>query len=372
MQFLKDKKIYIYTVPIVTVLLVIVALYYSKAAAENNNNGNFFQEQFGTVMGTSGCVTILPDSSLKKKPSEIFTEAYARIKYAEALLSRYIPESDISRINSAKAGEKIKVDPLTWRALVEAKRFYILSNGAFDPAVGSIINIYPWKEKNIPALPAQSIINQALQNSGFDKIKFFREGMYISKTNSDVILDLGGIAKGLGVSIFAETLKEEGVKTASIEIGGEVTLIGEPETKSKTQTIIGANEKIWTTGIRNPRSNSIIKNLKTKGNISIATSGDYEKYFMVKDKRYSHIIDPHTGYPTSGGIISATVVTKRSCTIADALATAITVLGVDKSRELLKLFPDTDAYLVLDDMSEIIIEGGLADTNNIKVEFEND
>ncbi len=370
MQLLKNKKVYIYTVPIVTVLLVIVALYYSKTA--ENNNGNLFQEQFGTVMGTYGCVTILPDSTLKKKPSEIFTEAYARIKHAEALLSRYIPESDISRINSAKAGEKIKVDPLTWRALIEAKRFYILSGGAFDPAVGSIIDIYPWKEQNIKALPDNAIISQALENSGLDKIKFIREGMYISKTNSKVILDLGGIAKGLGVSIFAETLKENGVKTASIEIGGEITLIGEPDIKSKSQQIIGENEKIWTTGIRNPRSNSIIKRLKTKGNISIATSGDYEKYFMVNGKRYSHIIDPHTGYPTSGGIISATVVTKRTCTVADALATAITVLGTDKSRELLKLFPDTDAYLVLDNLSEVIIKGGLADTNSIEVDFEND
>ena len=230
--------------------------------------------------------------------------------------------------------------------------------------------IYPWKEREIPALPAVSEINNALKHCGFEKLEFFREGMYIAKTDKKLALDLGGIAKGMGVSIMASALKNMGVECAIVEIGGEITLIGSPDTTMKSSQTIGTKEHVWTTGIKHPRNNGIIRKLESPGGKSIATSGDYEKYFLVGDKRYSHIINPKTGLPISGGVISATIVTNRSCTIADALATTISVIGVEKGRELLKLFPETEAYLIMDDLSEVMLKGGLEDTKISEVSAE--
>ncbi len=366
MQVFTKNRIVRLVIPIATVAFVIFALKFNDFKSKNIES-NIFQERFGPIMGTSGYVKIIPSSSMKSSAQDIFNAAYSKTKHAESILSRYNPESDISKINNAKPGEKIKITPLTWRVLLESRRFFQLSNGAFDPSIGAIIDVYPWVEKEVPSLPKQEVIDTALAKSGFDKIHFEREGMYIYKTTSGVILDLGGIAKGLGVHIFAETLKESGVENAIVEIGGEISIIGKPEIEQKTEQIIGSKHKIWSTGIKNPRGKGIIKKLESEGGVSIATSGDYEKYFLVDGKRYSHILDPKTGYPTSGGIISATVVTKRSCTIADALATSITVLGVEESRKLLKLFTDTTAYLILDDMSEITVDGGLMDNDALEV-----
>ena len=366
MQLFTKKRIVRLVIPIATVLLVLFALKFNDFKSKNIEK-DIFQERFGPIMGTSGYVKIIPSSSMNSSAQDAFSAAYSKTKLAESILSRFNPDSDISKINNAKAGEKIKVDPLTWRVLLESRRFFQLSNGAFDPSIGAIINVYPWVEKEVPSLPKQATIDTALANSGFDKIQFEREGMYISKTTSGVILDLGGIAKGLGVHIFSEALKQAGVENAIVEIGGEISIIGKPEIEQKTEQIIGSKHKIWSTGIKNPRGKGIIKKLESEGGVAIATSGDYEKFFLVDGKRYSHILDPKTGYPTSGGIISATVVTKRSCTIADALATSITVLGVEEARKLLELFEDSTAYLVLEDMSEVTIEGGLKSKEVLEV-----
>lgn len=358
MNLATKNKIIRIVLPIITAAVV---LYIIKSNEHNKEviNNQAFEERFGPVMGTSGYVKIIPTSKMQSSAQDAFAVAYKATKHAEALLSRYNKSSDISKINLSKAGEKIQVAPLTWQMLMESRRFYMLSNHAFDPALGALIDIYPWKERNIDALPDQEIISSALANSGFDKISFIRDGMYVSKTNSSVTLDLGGIAKGFGVNIMAESLREQGVESAIIEIGGEIAIIGSPDIEHKSTQVIGSAEKIWTTGIKNPRGNGVIKKFASEGGVSIATSGDYEKYFTVGNKRYSHIIDPRTGYPTEGGIISATIITRDSCTTADALATAVSVLGVEKSKKLLRLYPETTAYLILNDMTEVTITGGL-------------
>ncbi len=372
MSLVSKNRVVRLVLPLVTAVAILLILQYNEKEKETSTQA-VFEERFGPVMGTTGYVKIVPTSTMHSTAQDAFNIAYKATKDAESLLSRYIESSDISKINSAKAGVKTKVDPLTWQILLEARRFYMLSNHAFDPSLGTLIDIYPWGEKEISALPDKDIISNALANSGLDKIEFIREGMYIRKTNPDVILDLGGIAKGLGVSIMASSLEKQGIESAVIEIGGEITLIGSPDIEQKSKQIIGSEEKVWTTGIKNPRGQGLIDKFTAEGGVSVATSGDYEKFFLVGDKRYSHIIDPRTGYPTEGGIISATISTKRTCTVADALATSVTVLGVDKARELLKLFPDTTAYLVLNDMSEIIIKGGIEERNdNVVTEGMND
>lgn len=347
------------TTTLVIVILVGIALFYSHNKINRNNQP--YETRFGPIMGTEGYVKIDKTEALNDSAENIFNKAYQKTKQAEALLSRFIASSDVSRINAAAVNEKIQISPVTWQALLEARRFYQLSDGKFDPTVGALMNIYPWGEKEIASLPDLNIVKDALNKSGLNHLTFHREGMYISKNVPGLIVDLGGIAKGLGVDIMASALKSAGVTEAIIEIGGEITVIGSVDFSKKSSQLLGSAEKVWTTGIKDPRGNGIIKKFAATGGVSIATSGDYEKYFMLKGKRYSHIIDPATGYPTTSRIISATVITRRSCTIADALATTISVIGVEKSEKLLELFPETEAFLVLEDKSQISLKGGVKD-----------
>ncbi len=357
LSFTKNKLIRL-LLPLLTALVILFALKQSRSV-DGSTEQDEFHEEFGPVMGTSGEVLIFSSKTQKLPSSEAFTQAYATIKHVESLLSRFNPGSDISKINHAAAGEKVQVDPITWQVLLEARRFFQLTAGAFDPAIGSLISLYPWKNKEFEALPEPGAIAEALRHSGFAKLEFIRDGMYVRKRDSELQLDLGAIAKGFGVRAMADSLRKNGVTSAVINIGGEIEFIGTPKLKSSIKQTIGSSTTHWETKIKNPRGDGEILSLVTPADRAVATSGDYEKYFTINGKKYSHIINPLTGYPLSGGIISATVITSRSCTIADGLATSISVIGVDKARKLLELFPDTTAYLILADMSKLTLEGGM-------------
>ena len=347
-------------IPVIVVLLIGSALIYSNSSTTKKSDIPF-ETRFGPIMGTEGYVKILPSENVKISAEDAFNKAYQVTKKAESKLSRFIVSSDISKLNNSPADKKIQISPVTWQALMESRRFYQLSEGFFDPSVGALVNIYPWGAHEIKSLPSHTEIDQALSKSGFNHLTFQREGMFVSKDIPGLVIDLGGIAKGLGVDIMANALKSQGVSDAIIEIGGEITIIGSTGIEEKSSQLLGSGKKVWTTGIKDPRGNGIIKKFSASGGVSIATSGDYEKFFFVDGKRFSHILNPRTGYPTTSKIISATVITKRPCVIADALATTISVVGIEKSKELLELFPDTEAFLIMNDKKQLSISGGVKD-----------
>jgi len=137
-------------------------------------------------------------------------------------------------------------------------------------------------------------------------------------------LDLGAIAKGFAVDVAVKKLKELGVNSCLINAGGEIYCLGRKHGKP------------WKVGVKHPRSSDMIEYLELE-NKAVATSGDYEQFFLLQDTHYSHIIDPRTGCPADSGIVSVTVIAD-DCLTADALATSIFILGKTDSRELIKNF----------------------------------
>ena len=185
------------------------------------------------------------------------------------------------------------------------------SQGAFNPALGGINLLWGFSGSKAPtSTPSTDAIQQALPPSHCIEQK---QNAWI-RTDVRCQLDFGAIAKGYAIDQGMKILKEHGIKHAIINAGGDIRLIGKHGTKA------------WRIGIRHPRlQGEVIETLELEGDISIVTSGDYERFFIHQGKRYHHIIDPQTGWPSSA-TQSATVIAKNA-TLADAWSTALFVQG---------------------------------------------
>jgi len=263
-------------------------------------------------------------SSDKKAAPIVFKE----IKRIEDLLSKYKENSEISRLNKEK---ELRVSPETFYLLEKAKEFWELTEGAFDITVGSLLDLWGFTERNY-VIPSEKEIKETLEAVGMEKIILQKETNLVKFKNSNTKIDLGGIAKGYAIDCAVKKLKEEAIKDCLINAGGDIYCLG---------TKFGS---FWKVAIKDPRKNGIIDYIELKDK-AIATSGDYEQYFIKDKKRYSHIFNPKTGYPTDSAIISVTVIAP-DCLTADALATASFVLGKDKTEALIKKIKGVEIRII--------------------------
>ncbi len=302
------------------------------------------------VMTTRATVTVVPNAGMRVSREEAAERALAAIERVAELMGPAGEKSDIRRFNEAAPGEWVAVDPLTWRVLEEARRFHILSGGAFDITVGPLMKSYAWSLREEEALPSPERIAKARETVGMEKVKFAREGMRVAPARAGMRLDLGAIAKGFAVDQAIASLKADGVADALVEVGGEVRAIGRAPIRGAAQTVGADGEEAptrpWRVGVRDPRGAEVLTQFELPGDRAVATSGDYAKYFEIDGERYSHIVDPRTGRPRRGGLISVTVVVPGSCLRADALATTVSVTGLEEGRALLQTFPGVEYCLV--------------------------
>ena len=278
------------------------------------------------VMRTRARLLIPADSGSGLAPSEVAELAEAAIREIDRLMSPMGEDSDIRRLNSAPAGVWIEVHPLTWRVVMEALRWHRLTGGAFDPTIGPVKRLFQFDRSESGAWPDAGALADAKERIGAEKLLFDREGMRLSWARNGMSLDLGAIAKGFSVDRAAEILRNKGVRNAIIDVGGELFLMGMKP---------GNPASPWRTGIRHPREGDILETLELSDR-AVATSGDYENYFIRNGERYEHIIDPQSGLPLSEGVASVTVIHPGSCLAADAAATAFSVLGPERTGEFLR------------------------------------
>lgn len=283
-------------------------------------------ERHFETMNTYGRIRILPGENLRESPAELAAMAEAAVQRVAALMSPVGEQSDVVKLNQADPGKWVEVDPLTWRVVMEALRWHRLSGGAFDPTIGPVKRLFRFDQSEAGVWPSDAALAAAKERVGADKLLFDREGMRLSWAKDGMRLDLGAIAKGFGADRAAEVLLKNGVERALIDIGGELRLIGRRD---------DGPDGGWRAGIKSPRGEEILERLSLE-NASVATSGDYERYFTYQGKRYEHIIDPRTGMPLTEGPASVTVIHPKSCMEADALATTMCVLGVEKGREFIE------------------------------------
>ncbi|TRZ93968.1 FAD:protein FMN transferase [bacterium] len=260
----------------------------------------------------------------RQAPNIVFNE----IRRVERLLSKYIADSEVSRLNQCGRSE---VSLETMYILRKSKEFWLITEGKFDITVGPLLDLWGFSQKKY-RLPTEKQINAVMPRIGSDKIIFQDESNLVKFKVPDMKIDLGGIAKGFVLDCAVKKLKENGIKSCLINAGGQVFCLGDR---------LGYP---WVIAIQNPRDADQSDLLEIK-NQAVATSADYEQFFMIGNRRYSHIFDPKTGYPADSGVISVTVIAKDSLT-ADALSTAIFILGKEKGLKLLKNFPEAKAMII--------------------------
>jgi len=254
--------------------------------------------------------------------------AFAEMKRIDNLLSKYNPESEISRLN--KLGE-LKVSAETLYILRRAKEFWLLSDGAFDVSVGPLADLWGFTDKQYRS-PDTEEIKKTLVRVGMDKIVFNDKDSVVKFSVQGMRIDLGAIAKGYAVDCAVKKLKAAGIRSCLINAGGQIYALGDRFGRG------------WKIAIRNPRSQGFTDYLTLKDK-AVATSGDYEQYFFHRHKRYAHIFNPKTGYPADSGLVSVTVIAPDGLT-SDALATSIFVLGKDKGEKLAKKFSGTKVKII--------------------------
>ncbi|MBQ8784936.1 MAG: FAD:protein FMN transferase [Alphaproteobacteria bacterium] len=271
----------------------------------------------GKIFGTYYTVKIRNSDENKLLQKSINDE----LSKINARMSVFDLTSEISEINKAEANQWIELSEDMQFLLKNSYKIYQMSNGAFDPTTGKLIDLWGFGTTGkIKKIPNEEDIANMLKTTGFDKIQFNKDYSQLKKQDKDIMINLSAIAKGYGVDRLAKLLKSLGYTDFIIEVGGEVVASG-----NKSKEIKG-----WNVGVVKPsettNENAFIVTLK---DYAVATSGDYRNFFYIGEEKYSHTIDPKTGYPAKNNLLSVTVF-HESCMIADGLATAIMSMGEEK------------------------------------------
>ncbi len=246
---------------------------------------------------------------------------FAEMKRIEGLLSVYDPQSEIARLN---ASGSIRASDETMFVIKKAVEFCRASEGAFDITVGPLVELWGFRDKKYRH-PSDEEIASALRTVGCGKLLIDEQAHTVSFSVAGMKVDLGGIAKGYALDCAAGKLRESGITGCLINAGGQVYGLG------------GNNNRPWRITVKRPRSRGTTGAILLRG-MSASTSADYEQFFSFDGKRFSHIMDPHTGSPAESGLQSVTVIAGDALT-ADALSTAIFVLGKKGGEELARRFP---------------------------------
>lgn len=271
----------------------------------------------GEIFGTYYNIKIKTDT----KNNELKNKVKEKLEEINSLMSVFDPNSEISRINDAPAKQRIELSSSMQHVIKAADKVYWQTKGYFDPSLGKLIDLWGFGASS-SLNPSKEEIKNALQVSGFNKLKFAKDFQYITKTNSQTMLNLSAIAKGWATDEIAALLDSEGYDNYLVEIGGEIKTKGYRE-----------NQAAWTIGINRPTANSSDNIMVISlSNMAVATSGNYRNFYSVDGKILGHTISFETGEPVETEVASVSVF-HNSCMMADAYATAIVAMGVEKGLE---------------------------------------
>lgn len=275
--------------------------------------------------------------------------ALEKIKSLEALLTFNAPGGDVNKLNDYAGKQSVELQPETLLVLKESQEVAELSGGAFDVTVGPIVKSWGIGTDNA-RIPSETELKELLPLVNYKNLLIEGNTAYLKQAGQ--MVDLGGIAKGYAGDAALEVYKKQGITSAFINLGGNVVTLGtKPDGSS------------WTVGVRNPRpagEEDQIVGMITVADKAVVTAGDDQRYFEVDGVRYHHILNPHTGYPAQSDLMSVTLVTDSSL-LADALDTAVYILGLEKGREMLENYGGVEAVFITRD-KKIYVTDGLKDS----------
>jgi len=256
-------------------------------------------------------------------------QAYARMSEIERACDARSTESPLAKL---RHGEGVVLSGDAALVMKTAMAVAVATSGAFDPTLGQLVDLWGFSNGN-PRLPEKDEIRSALGWAGYRRIP--DSGCCLEGPKA--WLDLGGVAKGYAVDEAVRLLREGGIGSGIVNAGGDLRSFGLKPGKHK-----------WKIGIQHPDDPQDLAGVLNVEEASVATSGDYQRYFDMDGVRYHHILDSSTGYPARSGIRSATVLAP-DCALADALATAAFVMGPEKGLGMLEEREDVEGILISDD-----------------------
>lgn len=313
--------------------LVIVLFLIGFFIAQINSDEIQIIKRSQILLGT--VVEIQVKSNDELKAENAINKAFAEVKRIDDLFTTYNQSSPVWKINNSP-DSVIYVDSEIYDLIVLCDSVTKISEYCFDVSLDNLIKVWGFDSGN-PHLPKKDSIELALTKCCWKNIKIGEQNKIIKKNK--VALNFGAIAKGYAVDRAIDVISNAGFTNALVNAGGEIKVVGSE----------------WIVGIQHPRkTNEILKKIKLE-NTSIATSGDYEQYFELAGIRYHHILNPKSGYPAKG-LQSVTIINKSNA-YADALATAVFVMGKEKGIKLIEQLENTEAMLV-DNDGKIIYSNG--------------
>lgn len=271
------------------------------------------------------------------------SSAEQRINELSNALSRQVSSSTLAQLNAA-GGEAVTLDDDTYAALSKAVEYAALTNGAFDPTTAPLSDLWGIGTDHA-AVPDAEALDEALVSVGWQNIELLGSNQARLKNGAQV--DLGGIGKGYATDVVA-AMQDGGAMLATL--GGNIGAYGENP---------NAKDGRWTIGLADPDNSAAYIATVSVSNQSVVTSGDYERYFEQNGVRYHHIFDPKTGYPAKNELRAVTVVDAES-TRADALTTALFVMGLDEGLEFCAAQDVSAAFITSD--HKIYVTAGLKDS----------
>ncbi|MDQ2087124.1 FAD:protein FMN transferase [Herbivorax sp. ANBcel31] len=301
-------------------------------------------------------ITVYGDEEAEK----VLQEAVDRIYEIENRMSATISESDVGVINKNAGKSPVKVHDDTFFVIEKALEYGELTNGAFDVSVYPLVKLWDMKSQN-KKIPTKEEISDVLDLVDYEKIKLNSNERTVFLEKEGMAIDLGGIAKGYAVDEVRDVLVKGGVEHALIYMGGDIAVVGKkPE------------DELWRIGIEDPRYENegfsyfaVIEG----ADISVVTSGDYQRYVEIDGRSYHHIFNPYTGYPADSNLMS-TSITGRSSIDADVLSTALFVLGIDEGFDMIEKINGIDGIAVTKDRHVYITEGIRNKVDIVKEEYK--
>lgn len=296
------------------------------------------------VLGTHGKIRVFADS--EAKGNEAIEKAFDRIVEIENRMSTSIEGSDINTINKNAGGEAVKAEAETISVIEKGIRYADITNGTFNIGIGSLIELWGIG-KDWQKVPTGAEILQAKSHTDLSKLEMTEN--QVSIKDPEMRIDLGGIAKGYAVDEAARVLRENGINSGFVNMGGDVYALGSKPDGSP-----------WNVGIQNPEIGvgGVIAKIELVDQ-SIVTSGDYERYFIENGQHYHHILDPETGYPSKNELNSVTIISEKAID-GDALSTAVFVMGLEEGLSFVEAQENIEAVLVTKD-KKVYTTSGMVD-----------
>jgi thiamine biosynthesis lipoprotein len=315
--------------------------------ANTNTNTNSNQEEVHTSEGFA-MGTVISQKVYGANGQAVMDETMKKITDLEALLTFNAPEGDIYKLNANAGKSKVELNPETIKIINKAQQVAELSGGGFDVTVGPIVKSWGIGTDQ-QRIPAPEEIKSLLSLVNYKDLVVDGNSAFLKRAGQ--MVDLGGIAKGYAGDVAMDIYKMNGIQSAFINLGGNVVTLGNKPDGSP-----------WTVGVRNPRptenqtSGQQIVGTVTVTDKAVTTAGDDQRYFEKDGKRYHHIIDARTGYPAESDLMSVTLITDSSFN-ADAIDTAVFILGLEKGMEFIEKQEGIEAVFLTKDKKIYVTKG---------------